>query len=369
MKIEKIVAGLLVASLAVTPLTGVLETKAAETKAIEVYNQEITVYSFAQLENILKNGYGNILIKLAANITLEKGTKVNANITSVTIDGQGNTLTEAVASSASGTILINNKNTSQFTLKNMDIIGKNYYGPVVVDNSIRGANLYYENINYKGPQLIHNLSGYAHLSGNNKVTITQEIKNGNVAQEFAQATGVNISGKLVLDHGSLYDSVFWFGSANYAPSFLNILDDADVSVTVRNKDMFYVNDSASKPFSLRVGKNAKFNVVTYGNLFRSASMGAESISFEEGSDTQMTRINIQARELINLKNGSKPGALTVAKDASLTLGNVAGTVITGAKNSSVQLNNPRNVTLQGEAGNLLKYAGSLTFNTQKVEAG
>ncbi|EUJ23149.1 hypothetical protein PGRAN_09461 [Listeria grandensis FSL F6-0971] len=371
MKNKKVLAGMLAVTVAGSQFAGAVGVQAAENitpiKQAAATNTTV-VTTFAQLQNVLTTGSGDVSIALGNNITLEKGTTVSKNITSLTIDGQGYTLTENTAGAAAGTIYIGNAATKTVTMKNMNIVGKNYYGPVNTSDSLRGITLNYQDVTYTGPQIIHNVGGYANFSGDNHVTITKVFSTGDKAQEFSEATGVNVSGKLVIDHGGTSDSTFWFGYANYVPTFLNIEDDAEVSVLVRNTDMFYLDNSATKPFSLTVGKNAKFDVVTNKDLFRTSSMGAKNMTFGEGSETTMTRHSTKSKELINLKSGSNPGTMVVNKGAKVKLNNETGPVVSGSSNSSISLNDPDEVTFQGNIGSLLKYSGAFGFSAQNVKA-
>ena len=65
----------------------------------------------------------------------------------------------------------NNKGTKQVDLKNISIKGKNYYGPINVQDNVKGVSINYFNINYEGPRLVHNIHGFTNFDGEKNISI------------------------------------------------------------------------------------------------------------------------------------------------------------------------------------------------------
>ncbi|MEI5993011.1 pectate lyase-like adhesive domain-containing protein [Candidatus Enterococcus mansonii] len=253
----------------------------------EILAATVTVSTYEELRNALSNDNGVTTVILANDITLERGIKIHPAKKELTINGQSHTLTEATNGSH-GTIYVENNNgTKTINLNNLSILGKNYYGPVNIDDNVYGVTLNYSNITYSGPQLVHNIHGYATFSGTTKAEIKQVMTNSDTPQEFAEALGITIKGSFNLDHQSISDSAFWFGLGNDHIPYFSIEDNADVFINVANNTLFYVDNSSTKPLDISVGQSGKFNVTTIRELFRLGNAG--NLIFQNNSKTQINR--------------------------------------------------------------------------------
>lgn len=247
----------------------------------------VQVNTYEELTNVLSSDNGITTVLLGNDITLNNGIKIHPAKKDLTIDGQGHTLTEATTG-GHGTIYVDNNNgTKTINLANLSIVGKNYYGPVNVDDTVYGVTLNYTNITYNGPQLVHNIHGYATFSGTTKAAIKQVVSGSDLAQEFAEVLGITIKGSFNLDHQAALDSAFWFGLGNDSTPYFSIDDNADVSINVANNTLFYVDNSSTKPLDITVGQSAKFKVTTIRELFRLGNAG--DITFQNNSNTRIER--------------------------------------------------------------------------------
>ncbi|MBC1908127.1 hypothetical protein HCA64_16800, partial [Listeria booriae] len=161
-------------------------------------------------------------VYLGADIPLSSGIKIPDVKKTFTLSGKDpvtneiHTLTETMASSGAQSSVITvdtNNGAKETTLKDINIIGKNYYGTISVLAAAKNVVQNYENINYQGPQLIYNLNGTAVFSGDNNIRIASVVSGSATPNEVGEVKGVNVSGKLKIDQRSTNAySVFWFGS-------------------------------------------------------------------------------------------------------------------------------------------------------------
>lgn len=271
-------------------------------KTINTITRAVTVVNtFEELKSALENNNGVTDITLGADITLSSGIKINPAKTKVTIDGANHVLTESVQG-ITGTIYIgDNKGTENVTLKNINIEGKDFYGPVNVDDLVYGVTLNYENVNYHGPQLVHNVHGFANFSGTNVIDIVTNGGNSSPGQEIFEGLGVTIAGNFTATHEGEKDSAFWFGLGNDERPFLTIKDDAKVSINVLFNTLFYVDFSDTHPLDITVGKGAQFDVKTQRELFRLGHAG--TVDLLDNSSTTIARSSSTSPEAtVNLDN-------------------------------------------------------------------
>ncbi|WP_163655250.1 pectate lyase-like adhesive domain-containing protein [Listeria sp. PSOL-1] len=273
---KKVAAVILVGVLALGGFYAVpAETgKSASQHSTKAAGLDATVKDFKELKTALEEDNNVTNIFLAQDISLDSGIKINPKKQSVVINGQGNKLTEK-SRGVHGTIYVDTNNAvKEVSLKNINIVGKNFYGPVNVDDHVKGVTLNYENVNYEGPQLVHNVHGFANFSGVSKVKIAEVLPDTDRAQEFVEGLGVQIGGKLDVEHKGTVDSTFWFGLGNDSTPYLKIKDNADVSFDVAYDTLFYVDNSVARPLDITVGEKAKLKVNTTRELFRLGHAGS-----------------------------------------------------------------------------------------------
>lgn len=318
-----------------------------KTSAVQENKKTVTVDSFEELKVALKDNNGITNVILGRDITLTSGIEINSAKREIIIDGNGHKITEHVKG-AIGTIYISKNNgTKEVTLKNALIDGKNFYGPVNVKDGVYGVTLNYENITYKGPQLVHNVHGFANFSGNNNIDIVTNGSNSDKGQELFEGLGVNISGEFVLTHEGTTDSAFWFGLGSTSKPFLNIKEKSKVSMNIVNNTLFYVDYSDKYPLDITVEKNAEFNVKTKRELFRLGHAG--NVKFLEDSKTNIDRTsNTNTNATVKLKNSH----LSVLPTAELSIIHAEDTkapIIKSTNSSVIDFNDAANVDLKGSS--------------------
>lgn len=337
----------LTAVMATSTIVAIKAEADIKTMAVQENKQATTVNSFDELKVALKDNNGITDVILGSDITLTSGIEINSAKRAIIIDGNGHTIKESVKGST-GTIYISKNNgTKEVTLKNALIDGKNFYGPVNVNDGAYGVTLNYENITYKGPQLVHNVHGFANFSGNNNIDIVTNGTDSDKGQELFEGLGVNISGEFVLTHEGTTDSAFWFGLGATSKPFLNIKEKAKVSMDIVNNTLFYVDFSDLYPLDVTVEKGAEFNVKTKRELFRLGHAG--NVQFLENSKTHIERIsNSNTHATMELKDSH----LSVLPKAELSIIHAEETkasIIESTKSSVIDFNNVSNVDLKGSS--------------------
>ncbi|HGC5945282.1 TPA: pectate lyase-like adhesive domain-containing protein [Enterococcus faecalis] len=315
---------------------------------IDKKEESTVVNTFDELKKVLSENNGISQIELGSDINLNNGIKINPQKKTVTIDGKGHVLNEQ-AKGSHGTIYVSETNgTNNIMLKNVAIKGINYYGPINIDDAVKGVTLDYENVTYKGPQLVHNVHGYAKFWGNNTIDITNENKEADVAQELFEGEGIDISGNFKLTHEGKTDSAFWFGLGNDSRPYFNIKDNANVSMDILYNTLFYVDNSATKPLDITVGKHVSFDVNTQRELFRLGYAG--NVNFLDDSKTNILRSCGNSNvATVNLNKST----FDVKPTASLNIlhqKNTKADIFKSKNESLIRFENAKNVELKTSPG-------------------
>lgn len=326
------------------------------------------VNSFEELKSALENDNGITDITLGSDITLSSGIKINPSKTAISINGDNHTLTE-IRTGITGTIYISDTNgTTDVTLKNINFDGKNYYGPINIDDSVYGVTLNYENISYRGPQLVHNIHGFANFSGTNKIDIVTNGTDSDPGQEIFEGLGVTISGNFTATHEGQLDSAFWFGLGNDERPFLNIKDNATVTIDILSNTMFYVDNSDTHPLDITIGNAAQFDIKTNRELFRLGHAG--NVNLLDNSNTTITRnSNMSTEASVSLDNSN----FKVEPTASLNIVHSPETqasIFKARNNSLIDFDTAKDIDLKTNATSRVFDAQNTKFNvnTSTLEA-
>ena len=142
-----------------------------------------TVNTFAELKAAVEDTTTDEVI-LAADITFENGIKIPTTKKTLSIDGNGHTVTDMNSTAAINALYVPaGFGTAEITVKDVVWSGRNYYGVVCVydDSANSGVSVLLEKVKYNGPQMIYNRYGITTVK-NCDVTIE---KNGSVANAQA----------------------------------------------------------------------------------------------------------------------------------------------------------------------------------------
>lgn len=117
----------------------------------------VVVYTSEELKTVLSETNDYNYVYFGANITLTSGIIISSTKTNITIDGTYNdikyTYTDMRSTGTGDTISARSANIKKVTVKNMTVIGSNYYGIIFVpeDNNLENIVIEYNNLIYTGP--------------------------------------------------------------------------------------------------------------------------------------------------------------------------------------------------------------------------
>ncbi len=159
--------------------------------------------------------------------------------------------------SASNTIAIASEKTLNVTVKNIDIIGYNYYRVIYVkeSTSFKNVTVEYNNIKYLGPQISFHPNGITRFIDSN-ITIKKNYAAGN---EVEECNKIELGGNTTIIHKSTGNSSFWFRNAD---PYLKVLKNSNVNFTSENRELIY----GVTNLYFEIEENSVFNVTTHNGL-------------------------------------------------------------------------------------------------------
>lgn len=218
----------------------------------------VVVYSIEELKSVLEETNTYNYIYLGANVTLKTGITIASSKETITIDGTYNDITytyEDMNSVGSGdTISVRNAKNKKVIVKNMNVIGHNYYGIIYVpeNNALQNIVIEYNNITYNGPQITYHPTGLSRYVNCNITIITSYA----TANEVAECNRIELGGKTTIMHNSTIDSMFWF-RGNTDPYF-KVLESASITLTSQARELFY----GVTNLALTIAENASMSLTT-----------------------------------------------------------------------------------------------------------
>ncbi len=326
---------------------------------IIINENAVAVETESELRDVLEKENSITIVYFANDITLTKGINVLGSKKQVVIDGfypldgtgKIHTYTDMNSASYTDTICISTPSSINITVKNLNVIGRNYYGIVCVAERdfLTNVVVTYENLTYIGPQPTFHPSG---LSIYKDVTITLQNAPRVVANEVAETYQLQIGGKTTIITPSTGLSTFWFRGYGKNP-YLQILEGAEVSISTA-QDVIYTANYVE----ISIDKNAKFMVETKYGMFRNASHQASSISVGEKATFRVVQSN---------PNGSIPtiycrGNFEVNENATLYIkadyNGAAPLIRFNSSAASFNIKNPRMVFLYNRSNSCFSFETS-----------
>ena len=291
-------------------------------------SSEAVVYSYSELKTALENNNGITTVYFGDNITLQStGVKINSNKANVIIDGfnplepgqsQPYTLTDLGTSSFTDTIYINAAGVQTLHVRDLTIIGKNYYGPFSVQDSssLAGTVVTYERVNYNGPQLIYHRNGTIHIKD-----CTVSIHGGNggsSSNEFSEAKHLIFEGVNTIDTATSSNSIFWQpGGGTF-----KLADDSSLVVISPNTSstygVFYA-DASSNKIDISIGERAVLEMTISGIVAPASYVTLSSFTVREGGAFYLRTTKAATSSVLRIG-----GALTVEKDAKFIISGFGG---------------------------------------------
>lgn len=336
----------------------------------ELSDGTVIVSSYAELAAALSEDNGYEYIYLAGDITQSssnEGIVIHESKSSVVIDGlapdEGSmaTFTQRASSTFGYTIrvLYANSVTKSVTLRNLNIVGQNYYGIVSAEDSVSGLELYYENINYTGPQITYNRNGSAHYSDSNISIVSASANGGSLAQEVAEASAVSFSGNVTIQSASTSNSVFWLVGTSTSFSL-----EADTSLSVTTNNYFIYADGSYPVMNLYEGASMQYAGAAYGLLYSAQRL--QSLHLYDGAVLSVTQ-NTNSFGYGTLRIHSE---LTLDAGSSLTVVRSTGgpAIQMVGSGATVNFTEPERVKLYAPASKLIAfvYTGTLSITADAV---
>lgn len=187
-----------------------------------INNTTVTVSTSDELKEVLEGDNSYEYIYLDSDITLESGITINANKSSVVINGTYlntlHTLTGMNSEQATDTI-VSTASTKEIKLINMIIVNANPAGIISVETSVSNKEMVhiYDNISFKGTQLAFNPYGTVKITNS---VITIEDTNGIKAQEVCEAERLIIGGRTNISSSATSYPLFSFKNNSASPAVI-----------------------------------------------------------------------------------------------------------------------------------------------------
>ena len=323
-----------------------------------INENSVVVYSSEELNKALSENNGYYNIYLGDDIKLSSGIKISSYKSKITIDGMYDNVIhdfeDMKSTSASNTISVSKEN-KNVTVKNLNIIGYNYYGIIYVpeNNDYKDVIVEYNNIVYTGTQISFNPSGLTRFIDCD-ITIQDNYTSGN---EVCECNQIEIGGMTKIIHKSSANSSFWFRNSN--PSF-KILEDANVDFTSESRELMYgVNN-----LNLVISKNAYFKITSKNGIGYS-NFGTGNTVIEDNASLYIKQTE---------RNGSYPtwysyGTITLNNNSTLSIINDYNNIGTSnyniyfqTANSGFILNNPKKLVLYNKSADVIHTNSTTPFD-------
>ena len=246
---------------------------------------QVIVETFAQMQNALSQNNGITTVYLGANIPMEaSGIVINPAKTEVTINGTDPTtsnrytLTDYYGSYADNrnyTIQPGSNSIERINVININLDGYNQFGPISTQDAYT-TYLYYDNINYNGPQFSFAGNGTVHVK--NSVINLPERKNINSTptQELAECNRLLLEGTVEITKANVgTDSFLWLKGNN---AEFRVLESSEVQLgTGRN----FIYSTAFPLFTIET--NASCSVESGGAMIYSGQ-ALSGLNVENNAD-------------------------------------------------------------------------------------
>lgn len=315
----------------------------------------VVVFTYQELKTVLEGNNLYNYIYFGNNIKLTSGINISSTKKNLTIDGTYNNVTytfeDVNSSTTSNTISINSTNANKITVKNVNIIGHNYYGIIYVpdSNTYQNVIIEYNNISYTGPQISFHPSGLTRFINCNIIINSQEI---------AECNRIEIGGTTTINHTSTSDSAFWFRGNNQP--YFKILENSIVNITITNRELFYgVN-------------NLEFSVLSGATFILNSALGMAYGSYGTGNvllDKNSTTKITQTKKNSNYPTWYCNGVFNINENASFYMINNYTNISSNNYNiyfrttsAALNINNPKEIVLYNEKANIIYSNSTIPFN-------
>lgn len=219
------------------------------------FNEQTAVaFNTDDLSEALTTDNSISYVYLGDDITLAYGVEINPVKPRLVIDGLYggtiHTLTDMASTVQTQTIHVRQESSMDLVFKNMNIVGRNYFGtPSIFEGAeFNNIKLTYDNVVYTGPQITFNPNGLTRYI-DCFITI---IQNHSPAQGVGEVCKVEIGGVTVIQKNVTEHSVFWFRGANQDTPYFKILAGSDVIISTLSHFMY---STYPVPYTIEEGAN------------------------------------------------------------------------------------------------------------------
>lgn len=296
-------------------------------------NNEQVVKTFDDLKTALTINNGKTTIYFGDNIVMTSGIAIHSSKTNVIISGlnpqESNqttpyTLTDVSSTAQSATINIGNNGVKSLLVSDLNIVGKNWYGPFSVYDLVSTTDLVitYQRVRYSGPTIGYHRMGlirfidcYANINGNN---------GGSSNQEFAEAKYLRFEGVNRIETSSAAWAVFWHTNLTTAsPGAFEVADNSALTVIANDLNIstasYGIFAGLNGNVNINIGENALFDVETSGTM-----NGLGSIS-----SAYFTSFTVNNGGEFNLKTTKSASTAIFQMNGNLSIGDKARFKIDG----------------------------------------
>ena len=320
----------------------------------------VVVYTSSELKKCLEEDNLYNYIYFGSDITLSSGIIISSKRDNVIIDGTYDgvryTYTDMRSLGTGDTISVRSSNINKVVVKNINVVGNNYYGIIYVpeDNALSGVVIEYNNLVYEGPQITYHPTGLSiYIDCDIKIVTTYASAN-----EVAECNRIEIGGVTSIIHESTGDSSFWFKGSN--DPYFKILENANVTIKSVNRELFYGTN------------NLSFSVLANASFFLTTALGVgygtystSSVLIDKNATLEITQTK---------RNSSYPtwycnGGFVMNENSTLVIindyANIALTnynIYFKTASSFLILNNPKRVVLYNSKANVFYSERDINFN-------
>lgn len=298
-------------------------------------------------------------IYLGDNITLSSKITINQNKKNITIDGTYNNTryTYSELKYIDSTEIITATPTNEYILvKNINIINNCKYGVIYVpqNSNYNNVTTEYNNVTFTGSEMIFNPYGNAKIIDCN---ITLKRNSTLDCQEVCEANNVEIGGTTTIYSESQNFSLFYFITDAPSPT-LKILPNSNVTITNTNKELM----SGINNLNFQILKNAQVTLITGNGFSPNSTNGPSNILIDKNATFNFTETKHTSVPMWTIY-----GNLTLNKNSTLNLMNSYENAPLDNysiyfKNGSINLNNPKKITIYNKKAQIFYTENSIDFN-------
>lgn len=346
---------------------GFSDAAEAELFSSSLASNERVVTSYSELKDALANDNGVNTVYFGADITMQStGIRINPAKTKVTVDGfnpldpgqtEPYTLTDYSSYLFTDTIYVNASGVVSLLVRDLNITGKNYYGPFSVQetSATDALTVTYQRVSYNGPQI-----GYHRRGALRFIDCDISIHGGNggsSTNEVAEAKYISFEGDNVITSVTGSTSVFW----QPAGGTFDIADGSSLTLSALQMGgtygMYYADGYG---IDIAVGEGAVFDAAISGSVNVYAQASLSSLTINEYGGFRLKTTASATRDVMSLGGG-----LTVKQGASFILNGYGGASYSLLAQRSGNILVEKDAVFQLVAGNTYStllglYGGSLS---------